>query len=147
MKNQPPSNFSLMVGALLACVSGLTLTGCNTVGGAAADVGLAGAGGAVGYQLSDHKIGGAAAGAALGYVASKVARSEVQRATHEAEQRGFDQAMNQAVKQQYWIIQNQQRSRDSSDERATRLTPVGIPETKINGVLQKAHVEYLRVEP
>ena len=120
------------------------VTGCSTVGGTAADLGLAGAGGAVGYEVSNHRIGGAAAGAAAGLLASKVAQSEVRRSVQEAEQRGYDRAMNQAVKQQYWIIQNQQRR--SVEVADVHLTPVVIPETKVNGVIQKAHVEYVRVQ-
>lgn len=134
----------MLIAAILA--TSFELAGCTSAGGAAADLGLAGAGGALGYEVTDHKIGGAAAGAAVGYLASKVAQTEMQRAVYEAEKRGFEQAMNQAVKQQYWIIQNQQRSRENADEREPGLLPVVIPETKINGILQKAHVEYLRVE-
>jgi hypothetical protein len=135
----------LVLGVILA--SALSLSGCSTAGGGATDMGFAGAGGTIGYHASGHKIGGAAAGAAAGYVVSKVAQSEVRRAVGDAEQRGFADAMNQAVKQQYWIIQNQQRSRENPQERESRLVPVVIPETKINGVIQKPHVEYLRVEP
>lgn len=121
------------------------LTGCSTAGGAASDLGLAGAGGVVGYQVSDGKTGGAAAGAAVGYLASKVARSEVGQLQAEAEKRGYDRALNQAVKQQYWIIQEQQRSREKQDESPARLVPVVVPETKSDGVLVQAHTEYLRV--
>lgn len=128
-------------------VASLALTGCNTAGSAASDLGLAGAGGVAGYQLSDGKIGGAAAGAAVGYVASRVAQSEIRSAMSEAEKRGYDRAMNQAVKQQYWIIQEQQKSRAEPGEPDARLVPVVIPETRINGVLVNPHVEYIRVEP
>ena len=127
---------------------GFVLGGCSTpVGSAAADLGLAGAGGIAGYQLTNGKIGGAAAGAAVGYVGSRIAQSQVKKALSEAEQRGYDRALNQAVKQQYWIIQDQQRSRETPPQSEARLTPVVLPETKINGVLQNAHVEYLRIEP
>jgi hypothetical protein len=144
MKKRRYKQIALMC-ALLVGVAGLT--GCGTVGGTAADFGLAGAGGVAGYEVSGQKIGGAAAGAAVGYLASKVAQTEVQKKLTEAEQRGFDRALNQAVKQQYWIIQEQQRSREKIDERDSRLVPVVLPETKINGVVQKTHVEFLRVEP
>jgi hypothetical protein len=142
--NKRPNQRSWPVLALLLSVLGLA--GCSTVGGSAADLGLAGAGGVAGYHLSDGKVGGAAAGAALGYLGSRVAQAEVRREVSEAEKRGYDQAMNQAVKQHYWIIQHQQRSREDADEREARLVPVVIPETTINGVTQKAHVEYLRVQ-
>ena len=119
-------------------------TGCSTVGGTAADLGLAGAGGAVGYEVSSHRIGGAAAGAAAGLLASKVAQAEVRHSVQGAEPRGYDRAMNQAVKQQYWIIQNQQRR--PVEVADVHLVPVVIPETKVNGVIQKPHVEYVRVQ-
>jgi hypothetical protein len=127
-------------------VVGLAFTGCNTVGSAAADLGLAGAGGVVGYHVSDGNVGGAAAGAALGYLGSRFAQSEIQRGMSEAEKRGYDRAMNQVVKQHYWLLQAQHRDRSASDQRDPRLVPVVIPETNINGVIQTAHVEYLRVE-
>lgn len=132
--------------AVMAGVFLLALCGCGTVGGPAADLGLAGTGGVVGYQLSDGKVGGAAAGAVVGYAASRIAQTQVHREVGEAEQRGYDRALNQAVKQQYWIIQNQQRSRAITEESDARLVPVVVPETKINGVLVQAHVEYIRVQ-
>jgi len=118
----------------------LVLAGCSTgAGGVASDVGLAGAGGVLGYKLSDGNAGVAAAGAAAGYVVSKVAQSEYKSAAQKAEKAGYDRAMNQAVKQQYWIMQNQQKSLPVDDARP-RLVPVVMPETNINGVIQKAHV-------
>jgi predicted small secreted protein len=124
----------------------LVLAGCSTgAGGVASDVGLAGAGGVLGYKLSDGNAGVAAAGAAAGYVVSKVAQSEYKSAAQKAEKAGYDRAMNQAVKQQYWIMQNQQKTLPVDDARP-RLVPVVMPETNINGVIQKAHVEYLRLE-
>jgi hypothetical protein len=124
----------------------LVLAGCGTgAGGVASDVGLAGAGGVLGYKLSDGNAGVAAAGAAAGYVVSKVVQTEFKSAAQKAEKDGYDRAMNQAVKQQYWIMQNQQKTLPVDDARP-RLVPVVMPETNINGVIQKAHVEYLRLE-
>lgn len=142
MKSRKSQHSAAM--ALAVCVAALLLCGCSTVGGAAADLGLAGAGGVAGYEISDGKIGGAAAGAALGYVGSKIAQSELKRATTEAEKRGFDRAMNQAVKQQYWLMQAQQR--EQVQPANAEFKPVVIPEAKIDGVVYNAHVEYLRVE-
>jgi len=133
---------SFLVPALLAL--SLALTGCQTLGPAAADLGLAGAGGVAGYHLADEKVGGAAAVAALGYLGSRLAQNEVDRKTTEAERRGHERGLNQAVKQQYWIIQARQRTAGDS-VREPNLIPVVIPETNVNGVIQRAHVEYLRV--
>lgn len=137
---------SNLLSACALAASAFALTGCGTVGGPVADLGLAGAGGVAGYHLAGEKVGGAAVGAALGYLGSRVAQSEIHRSETEAEQRGYDRAMNQAVKQQYWAIQNQQRTRTESSENEAKLVPVVIPETTINGVLVQAHVEYLRVQ-
>lgn len=138
-----PNPHSIAAAALVACT--LDFAGCNTVGSTAADLGLAGAGGIAGYHLSEKKVGGAAAGAVVGYAASRIAQAEVRREIREAEQRGYDRGMNQAVKQHYWMLQAQQREQPG-EARDTHLVPVVIPETNINGVIQMAHVEYLRVE-
>jgi hypothetical protein len=130
--------------ALTLVVAGLS--GCSTAGGMASDLGLAGAGGALAYELSDGDIGVTAAGAAGGYLVSKVAQTQVKKAITEAEQRGYDRAMSQAVKQQYWVIQNQQRSYETRQESAARLVPVQLPETTVNGVTLNPSVEYVRVE-
>lgn len=132
-----------------ACALGLVaagLSGCSTAGGMASDIGLAGAGGALAYELSDGDIGVTAAGAAGGYLVSQVAQAQVKKAIKNAEQRGYDRAMNQAVKQQYWIIQNQQRSYEDRCESSARLVPVELPETTVNGVILNPSVEYVRVE-
>ena len=131
----------------VACAALISVTGCSTVGSAAADLGLAGAGGVAGYQLSGQKVGGAAAGAAVGYLASRVAQSEVQRTVQEAEKRGYDRALNQAVKQQYWIIQDQQRSREPADSTSVRCVPVQLPETTVDGVIHNPTTANVPFEP
>jgi predicted small secreted protein len=136
----------LVIASVLGVIAA-GLSGCSTAGGMASDIGLAGAGGALAYELSDGDIGVTAAGAAGGYLVSKLAQSQVKKAITEAEQRGYDRAMNQAVKQQYWIIQNQQRSFETNQSDSVRLVPVQLPETTVNGVILNPSVEYLRVEP
>lgn len=131
----------------IACgILPLLLSGCGTLGGGATEVGLAGLGGAVGYEVSDHKIGGAAAGAAVGYAAAKIARNEIKKGESEAEKRGYDRAMNQAVKQQYWIIQNQQRA-PKPESRTASMVPVVIPESKVDGVIRTESVAFIPVSP
>ena len=133
---------------LFACCA-LLLAGCSTTeaGKSVSDIGLAGAGGVIGYQLSDGKPAATAAGAVAGYLVSKTVQSSRERALKEAQRIGYERGLNQAVKQQYWIIQNQQKSTSPQEARDSRLLPVVIPETKINGVTINAHVEFLRVEP
>ena len=136
--------YRTLVFLALGAVAGLT--GCAGLGGGAAEVGLAGLGGAVGYEVSDEKIGGAAAGAAVGYLGAKVAQHAVKKSEAEAEKRGYDRAMNQAVKQQYWIIQNHQRAQ-KTQARTASMVPVVIPESNTNGVIRKESIAYVPVGP
>ena len=132
-----------MISALIALAGA---SGCASLPGGMAEVGLAGLGGAVGYEVSDHKVGGAAAGAAAGYLGAKVAGNAVKKGEAEAEKRGYDRAMNQAVKQQYWIIQNQQKSAKTQVRTAT-MVPVAIPESNTNGVIRNESIAYVPVSP
>lgn len=125
------------------------VAGCATTeaGKAAADIALAGTGAVVGYQVSDGKTGPMAAGAAAGYLVSKTVQGAHARSLREAEKAGYERAMNQAVKQQYWIIQNGQKALPADNVSEPRLVPVLVPESRINGVIVKEHLEYLRIEP
>ena len=127
----------------------LLFAGCTTadIGKSVSDIGLSGAGGVIGYKVSNGDPAATAGGALAGYLVSKTVQSSQDHSLKEAEKAGYERALNQAVKQQYWIIQNQQKSLSPDAARAPRLVPVVIPETKINGVTINAHVEYLRVEP
>jgi len=104
-------------------------SGCGTLREPAGDVLLTGAGATIGYEASGRKIGGAAIGAGAGYVASKITNAQMNAALNDAEQRGYDRAMSQAVKQQYWIIQNQQRGENAAGESDARAITVTLPET------------------
>ena len=127
----------------------LLFAGCTTadIGKSVSDVGLSGAGGVIGYKVSNGNPAATAGGALAGYLVSKTVQSSQDRSVKDAEKAGYERALNQAVKQQYWIIQNQQKSLSPDGARDPRLVPVVIPETKINGVTTDAHVEFLRVEP
>ena len=126
----------------------LLFVGCTTadIGKSVSDIGLSGAGGVIGYKVSNGDPAATAGGALAGYLVSKTVQSSQDHSLKEAEKAGYERALNQAVKQQYWIIQNLQKSLSPYGARDPRLVPVVIPETKINGVTIKAHVEYLRVE-
>ena len=128
--------------ALSAAIFSCVFSGCTTVGRSVSDVGLAGLGGVAGYELSGGKIGGAAVGAVAGYAASKIVQTEVQSEIEKAKKEGYERAMNQAVKQQYWIIQNQQHASDSP-----KYVPVQIPAQKIDGVVTNPTIHYIKIDP
>jgi hypothetical protein len=136
MKNQEPDLRTLERDTLIAYIVvpififiTLFLSACGTLGNSATDVVLTGAGGYIGYEASGKKIGGAGIGAAGGYLASKFLQNEYTQQLTEAEQYGYDRALHQAVKQQYWIIQNLQKQDARSDATGARLVTVTLPET------------------
>jgi len=106
------------------------LSACGTLRQPTTDILLTGAGATIGYEASGKKIGGAAIGAGAGYIASKITNAQMNAALSDAEQRGYDRALNQAVKQQYWIIQNQQqRANTPAATTDARYVTVTLPET------------------
>ena len=124
----------------------LALSGCSTVGQSAADMTLTGLGGYTGYAVSGKKIGGAALGAGGGYLASKLFQHNFGQQLSDAERLGYDKAMNQAVKQQYWITQNLQKA-DAKSGPEPRYITVKLPETVTDdGIILKPTTATLRTE-
>ena len=122
-------------------------SGCGTLREPTTDVLLTGVGATIGYEASGKKIGGAAIGAGAGYVASKVANAQTAAALNDAEQRGYDRALNQAVKQQYWIIQRQQQRTNTPAESDARYITVTLPETTLpDGTILKPATTTLRTQ-
>ncbi|OAM89974.1 hypothetical protein OH491_16835 [Termitidicoccus mucosus] len=133
--------------ALLLFVFTALLSGCASLRQPATDIVLTGAGGAIGYHSSGKSIKGAAIGAGAGYLVSKAAGHEITAAIEDAEQRGYDRAMSQAVKQQYWIIQNQQRTENTDTASEPRYVNVRLPETVTqDGVILNPATITLRTE-
>ena len=132
---------------ILSITLAVFLSGCASLRQPATDIVLTGAGGAIGYQASNKKIGGAAIGAGAGYLVSKIAGHEIDAAIADAEKRGHDRALNQAVKQQYWIIQNQQRAENTAPASEPRHVNVRLPEAVTDdGVILKPATITLRTE-
>ncbi|OAM90014.1 hypothetical protein OH491_19145 [Termitidicoccus mucosus] len=130
----------------LALSTCLLFSGCGTMRQSATDVVLTGAGGYIGYEAGGKKAGGAAIGAGAGYVASKIVQNEVDKAINEAEQRGYDRAMNQSAKQQYWIIQRLQQG-DGTTTREPRHVTIQLPETvTTDGVVLRPAAATIRTE-
>ena len=119
------------------------LTGCAATR-TLSDVGL-GAGGAVlAHELSDGNPVATAAGAAGGVLASEGLHYAARKQADKAYQAGYDKGRSDAVKQQYWLYVDLQKSRGS--ERGVRLHEVRLPEQRIDGVIFKPTIKYLRIE-
>lgn len=113
-----PSRKGSVVGALL-CVN--LLPACSvtdalyTTGGAAAGAAV---GGLVGQQYSGNPAApviGAAAGAALGGIGTALAVGSVKKGKKAEYAKGYDRGASDAVKRQYWILQNLQKDKRRED--------------------------------
>ena len=133
------------IGSLFLMVSLLTLAGCNSL----PEVGTVAAGGAGGaalaHELSDGDLGWTALGAAAGSLAGMGAAHLIEENEREAYQAGYDAGRNQAVKQQYWMLQNQQResSLGNTDDTAVWV-PITLPEEEVDGVRLAERTIYIR---
>jgi hypothetical protein len=137
MKNMFPIQF-----ILLAVVISL-LAGCaasRPVGDAAL-----GAGGAyAGYELSGGSPVGAVAGAAGGVLVSEGAQYVARKEQSKSYQTGYEKGRSDAVKQQYWLQVNQQKTPPT--EPNVRLYAIPVPEQTIDGAILQPTTKYLRIE-
>lgn len=137
MKNMFPIQF-----ILLAVVISL-FAGCaasRPVGDAAL-----GAGGAyAGYELSGGSPVGAVAGAAGGVLVSEGAQYVARKEQSKSYQTGYEKGRSDAVKQQYWLQVNQQKTPPTDPN--VRLYAIPVPEQTIDGAILQPTTKYLRIE-
>ena len=129
---------------LLTLLAGMVgwLTGCaatRTISDAAFGAGGAALGGAIGKNHPAAIAGGAAGGILLSEGLHYAAKSQAGKAYAS----GYDQGRSDAVKQQYWLQQNQQATRRNA---RVRLYEVHLPEQVIDGVIFQPTTQFLRIE-
>ena len=129
---------TLMLSLLAGC-AGTTRVLTDTVG--------AGVGAIAGNKLGKGNplitAAGAGAGVLLGETLNFANDSHAKRAYVE----GFDKGRSDAVKQQYWVMVNQQKAEEgkSLDENIS-LFEIPVPEQRIDGVILKPTTKILRIE-
>jgi hypothetical protein len=125
----------------LAC---LFLAGCASTR-PILDVAAAGGGAAIANELSDGDPVVTAAGAAGGVLLSEGLHYAARRQSEKAYRTGYEKGRSDAVKQQYWILVNQQRV-PLGGSANVRLYEIPLPEQTIDGVILKPTTKYLRIE-
>ena len=128
---------------LIMCLS---LVGCASPSGIG--TGLGAIGGAFGgNEIKEGDPLYIAGGAALGAVGGWAAGKAIESGRNKAEKAAYDLGRSDAVKQQYWVVQNYQKQMSQFKHRGrTKLLPVEVAGTNVNGVNLKSHVVYVRVE-
>ncbi len=129
----------------LLCLIPLLLTGCSIVR-PASDIAAGAGGGALANQLSDGNVGITAAGAAGGVLLSEGAYYLAGLQATNAFIAGYDKGRSDAVKQQYWILVNQQQQRRNAAPQNVSLYAIPVPQQTIDGVILKPTTKYLRIE-
>lgn len=123
----------------------LFLTGCaatRPIG----DIAL-GAGGAVlANELSHGNPAITAAGAAGGVLVSEGLHYASQKQSDKAYTTGYEKGRSDAVKQQYWILVNQQKERAEQNQENVRYYQIPVPEQTIDGAILNPTTKLLRIE-
>lgn len=128
---------------LLPISSAVLLTGCAATR-VISDVGFGAGGAALANELSDGNPAAIAGAAAGGVLVSEGLHYVARKETEKAYTSGYDKGRSDAVKQQYWLYVDQQKSRNRVDN--VRLYEVQLPEQRIDGVIFKPSTKYLRIE-
>ncbi|MES1180739.1 MAG: hypothetical protein ABUL66_02635 [Verrucomicrobiota bacterium] len=122
----------------------LFVTGCSLVR-PASDVALGAGGGVLASQLSHGNAGLTAAGAAGGVLLSEGGFYLASLQATNAYTAGYEKGRSDAVKQQYWILVNQQHQRNSALDNVS-LYAIPVPEQTVDGVILNPTTKYLRIE-
>jgi hypothetical protein len=108
------------------------------------DVAMGAGGGALADYLSNSNPGITAAGAAGGVVVSEGLHYAAKTEADKAYVNGYEKGRSDAVKQQYWILVNQQRTSPNQSD-GIRYYEIQIPEQTIDGVTLEATTKYIRI--
>jgi hypothetical protein len=108
------------------------------------DVAMGAGGGALGDYLSNGDPAITAAGAAGGVIVSEGLHYAAKKQSDKAYLNGYEKGRSDAVKQQYWMMVNQQKAKP--DDLGVRYYEIQIPEQKIDGVVLEPTTRYLRID-
>ena len=129
---------------ILAATS-LLLTGCAATR-PLSDVAMGAGGAAIAHELSDGNVAITAAGAAGGVLVSEGIHYLSQKQADKAYQTGYEKGRSDAVKQQYWILVNQQKTQADQDAGNVRYYEIPVPEQTIDGAILNPTSKLLRIE-
>jgi len=122
------------------------LSGCAGMTRLATDTIAMGAGALAGNKLSKGNPLITAAGGAGGLLVGETLNFVNNGNAKKAYTTGFDKGRSDAVKQQYWVMVNQQRASDVQEKAHISLYDIPVPEQQIDGVVLKPTVKTLRIE-
>jgi hypothetical protein len=122
----------------------LLLVGCAAVR-PFTDMAAGAGGGFIASELSHGNAGITAAGAAGGVLLSEGGFYLSGLQSTNAYTTGYEKGRSDAVKQQYWIMVNQQHQRNGGTDPIS-LYAIPVPEQTIDGVILNPTTKFLRIE-
>jgi hypothetical protein len=133
--------------SLLLIVLPMLLTGCAGTTRVVTDTVAAGVGAFAGDKLGKGNPLMTAAGAGAGVLLGETLNYANDNHAKKAFADGFNKGRSDAVKQQYWVMVNQQKAEEGKafDENIS-LFEIPVPEQRIDGVILKPTTKTLRIE-
>ncbi len=132
--------------AMLSLVMVMMLSACSSTRGLY-DAGAAAAGGVVANKLSNGDPLMTGVGAAGGVLVSEVAQTMSAKQSQSQYKEGYQKGRSDAVKQQYWIVQNQQKEpRSMAQPCVSYLTLPAATSTNLDGTITVPTVQTLRIQ-
>jgi len=123
----------------------LFLTGCAATR-PISDIALGAGGGALANELSHGSVAITAAGAAGGVLVSEGLHYASQKQAQNAYTTAYEKGRSDAVKQQYWILVNQQKEKAEQNQENVRYYEIPVPEQTIDGTILTPTTKLLRIE-
>jgi len=130
---------------VLFLLAPLLFTGCAATR-PISDVAMGAGGAALAHELSDGNVTITAAGAAGGVLISEGLHYASQKQAQKAYLTGYEKGRSDAVKQQYWILVNEQKEKADQNTENVRYYEIPVPEQTVDGVILQPTTKYLRIE-
>ena len=121
------------------------LTGCAATR-PISDLAMGAGGAALATEFSHGNLAITAAGAAGGVLASEGLHYASQKQAEKAYTSGYEKGRSDAVKQQYWILVNQQKEKAEQNQENIRYYEIPVPEQTIDGAILNPTTKLLRIE-
>jgi capsule polysaccharide export protein KpsE/RkpR len=123
----------------------LLLTGC-AANRPISDLALGAGGAALADEFSHGNPAITAAGAAGGVLVSEGLQYASQKQAEKAYTAAYEKGRSDAVKQQYWILVNQQKEKAEQNQENVRYYEIPVPEQTIDGTILNPTTKLLRIE-
>lgn len=122
------------------------ISGCANATRLLTDAATTGAGGLVAHKLSKGDPLVTAAGAGAGLLLGEGIHFANHKAETKAYSKGFDKGRSDAVKQQYWIMVNQQKRIEDDFSGEISLFDIPLPEHHSGSAIINPTIRSLRIE-